>query len=672
MTPLRIADRGSRIVRRVIPQFVIALLLACQPAQRRALILDLALSDPALIAGTAEPWTAAGYAVDYRRGYPHLTRADLERYRTVVLLGGRRPEHPSDAVDAGDLALLTEWIPRGGVLVLGYAGDGEGYTDRRTANRWLAALDAGIRIGDYALEDSTVAAAGGGFEPQPLATLGRGPLRVPGLGAFVAGRSHVLVVASPWQVLARTSPQAFVRPRDDAPQPRSGVAVVAAARIGDGLVVVASRHLLGVLGPELRAATVAPAAREAGVAAREFLMALARWTRRPAEWAGVRAARDVPLVAVADTPQALASRVPPREPPAGVATVPFPLAPPEPDTVTVPGWIRRQGLRIAVVHTPLARGDVGLHAQAAALDSLLAFLDDGAFNVLAAPVAAPLLADTGRAAARRPDFVTLAWRQAAERMAATSVRWYATLPLDAVGPDDAGPCLLDERRWTEGVRPLLRALAAAARDHRDAIAGVAVELASPPRAPSLSGLTCDTDYAAALTVLGRDSAWTARWLAVPPDARYAALLAEGLLPAYLDALERALAARAAAAGDDARRTYPAIQFALYARDPLADWRAFGLARGLATGGGMVQLWDGELASAEIVAAHARRGTAVVHAVGLAATRVPSRVWPRLRAGVFDDNDGFWVGPLDAVLAGAPHTMPADSLSRLIRRLARDR
>src|SRR5947199_67319 len=111
---------------------VLLLLAACQPQARRLLLLDLALSDPVVLNGTARPWVDAGYTVRYRRFYPHLTRGDLPQFRTLVLLLGREPEAPSDALTAGDLALLDEWVRRGGVVVLGYGGGG---ADRPGAGR---------------------------------------------------------------------------------------------------------------------------------------------------------------------------------------------------------------------------------------------------------------------------------------------------------------------------------------------------------------------------------------------------------------------------------------------------------------------------------------------------------------------------------------------------------
>src|SRR5438132_3773543 len=133
----------------------VLLVCACEPQARRLLVLDLALSEPTLLNGTVQPWRDEGYNVEYRRFYPHLARADLDRYRVLLFLLGREPEAPSDALTAGDLALLTEWVAQGGVVVLAYDADGEGYLDRWTANRWLEFMGTGISIGDRLLEDTT-------------------------------------------------------------------------------------------------------------------------------------------------------------------------------------------------------------------------------------------------------------------------------------------------------------------------------------------------------------------------------------------------------------------------------------------------------------------------------------------------------------------------------------
>src|SRR5437870_9267326 len=84
------------------------LLCGCQAQARRLLLLDLALSDPALLNGTVRPWHDEGYTVEYRRFYPHLARTDLECYRVLLFLMGREHESPSDALSARDDSVRNE------------------------------------------------------------------------------------------------------------------------------------------------------------------------------------------------------------------------------------------------------------------------------------------------------------------------------------------------------------------------------------------------------------------------------------------------------------------------------------------------------------------------------------------------------------------------------------
>src|SRR5437762_719729 len=282
---------SARAVVRLITPFLIA---ACQPQARRLLLLDLALSDPVVLNGTARPWADAGYEVQYRRFYPHLTRADLPQFRTLLFLLGREPEAASDALTAGDLALLDEWVRRGGVVVLGYDGDGEGYLDRWTANRWLAYEGAGISIGDRVLEDTTLrVVTTGRMQPWVVAQpVGDEPLGS-AYDPFPLDRNHAVVTREPTQLLALTSHSAFVRASRSL-APRSDAGVAAAARIGEGLVVVMSRHALGTLGPQYRPSTTPFLATGPLADTYAFLRAVARWTRRPAEWAHVPPATPIP------------------------------------------------------------------------------------------------------------------------------------------------------------------------------------------------------------------------------------------------------------------------------------------------------------------------------------------------------------------------------------------
>lgn len=651
--------RRARLLAVVV---ALAAVAACQPQARRLLLLDLASSDPTVLDATAAPWHEVGYTVEYRRFYPHLTRADLARYHTLVLLGGREPEAPSDALTLGDVALLTEWTQQGGVVVFGYAGDGEGFLDRWIMNRWLAALGTGLVIGDFPLEDSV---AGAGAEPQPtIFPLPRSALHSAGFEPFAAGRNHVVLVQRESQALARSSATAFVRPPREGPGARPRAAVVAAARIREGLVLVLSRHALASLGTDLRPSTFSPVMGSADAERRrEFLDALARWTLRPAEWASVApAAGHGPLV-LTNAPHAVLSRPPRLAPPESAQVITLPQLPPPAarDSTAragVPAWINRQGMRVAWTRA--------LGTQRG-LDSLLSFVDVSALNVLATEVSSPARADSLG--------LRNLWRSTAVRLEATSLRWFPAITLadlrmdgeaasreiDAHGDTSSVWCGLDSLFWRGALRPAYRALARLGGDKTaDLVAGVALDLDVPQDGYAAAGF-CDADYREGLRALGLDSVETSRLDSVPASggARYETLLESGLLGRYESALEGLVAQRAQALRAEVRRVNPELRFAFRSARVPSDWFSLGLLRGLSAADSPVLLWTREPRVRDQLTQYRARGIYALSAMGLTPERTATGDWPRLRRVAFVEHDGFW-------LSGAR----ADSLGRLIRRLAR--
>jgi hypothetical protein len=649
-------------------------LAACQPQSRRALLVDLTLSDPLVLESTAAPWHDAGYTVEYRRFYPHLTRHDLAYYRVLLLLGGREPEAPSDALTLGDIAILTEWVQRGGVVVLGYAGDGEGFLDRWIMNRWLAALGAGIVIGDYALTD-TVPPAAGAIEPQPDAwPLPQSALDNAGVDPFPAGRNHVLLARDESQVVARTSASAFVRPPREPPAPRPGAAVIAASRVGDGLVLVVSRHALAADGVDLRPSTLpAPLPAAALGRTRVFLDALARWTRRPAEWASIAPAggseRSAPFT-LAGAPRPVATHPPPLTAPPGTDVIALPASVPSDQgpggggspRAGVPAWIGRQGMRV-LWSDPRQRS----------LEAMLALIEVAGLNVLATEVQAPARADSLG--------LRSVWRPIAARLQATSVRWFPAIALADLRPpppasaqtergvrgDTVGVwCGLDSLLWRDALRPAYRALARlggrGGSGRSEIIAGVALDLDAPRGGYAGAGF-CDATYREGLRALGTDSAETERLTALPPAARYDTLLERGLVGRYYEGLERLVAQRAAAIRADVRRLNPEARFAFRAAQVPSDWFSLGLLRGFSAPDAPVLLWTRERRIRQPLARYRDRGIVALSALGLAPERVAAADWPRLRRLAFLEHDGFWL-PLP------PALQRSDSVGRLIRRLAR--
>ncbi|HEY6061406.1 MAG TPA: hypothetical protein VIV10_12525 [Gemmatimonadales bacterium] len=636
---------------------------ACQPQARRLLLLDEASSQPAELEATARPWRDAGYRVEYRRYYPHLTRADLDRYRLVMVLGGRGSNSTADALDVGDLSILTEWTLRGGVVVLGYApsGDGGGGNafDRWLMNRWLAWSGAGIAIGPALLQGAAPQTAP---VVKPVLTAG---LRGMGYVPFPAGANNALHVDDQAQVLARAVDGAVpAGTGEELPDGRSrGIAVAAASRTGNGLVVVVSRSALGAVRQE-------DTLNRTGT--RAFLVALARFTRRPAEWARIPSSgRRSPLL-LTGGPQPVSARSPRASPPAGVSVerLAQQTSPPLSATTEMPSWFPRQGLRALEGDFPALLPTRGPMARQAALDSLTTLLDVGAFNVLLTNAHVAPLVDSIPGARWERDALRAAWQQVASRLQATSVRWIPLVaPRDLVSRGDSAPvasCPLDAALWARLVSGV-RALARLAASHRDLIPAVGLSFDETTRNWSAPPF-CDAAWQAALAALVRDSTLSrerSTWLKdVPLEARYDSLLDGGILAAYDSAVAGVVVQRATALSADLRRARRDLLFAVVTDRSPDDWFTRCLIQGMSNPAAPVLVFSSDprararLASSGAASAlHMLRLDPVALLEGGAG---PSRDLMR-------EQDGFWLGPAESLLAG-----PSDSLARLVRRIGKER
>src|SRR5439155_1595504 len=147
-------------------------------------------------------------------------------------------------------------------------------------------------------------------------------------------------------------------------------------------------------------------------------------TRRPAEWAHVPpAARGVPL-ALAQAPVPVELAAPGMTPPRGVDTITLPLLP-DPKlarATSTPEWLRQQGMR--VLWTPLfaTRDGRRVVRSSASLDSLVALLDAGGFNLLAGDASAEST-DSLHVRWEERDAVRRAWADAVKRLQPTRVAW---------------------------------------------------------------------------------------------------------------------------------------------------------------------------------------------------------------------------------------------------------
>jgi hypothetical protein len=642
-------------------------LAACQPEARRLLLVDEAFTQAAELDGTARPWRDAGYHVDYRRYYPHLTREDLERYRVVMVLGGRSSDAALDALDVGDLAILTEWTLRGGVVVLGYPPEGDGAFDRWVMNRWLAWSGAGIIIGDFAVRNADAPRTAA--RVRPVLTAG---LRGTGFDPFPAGTNNALLVDHEAQTLARSGEGVFVQGPGLHAERLSGVPVVAASRVGSGLVVVVSRSALGAVGEgdTLNGERPRPVARGG---TRTFLVALARFTRRPAEWARIpTAGARVPL-RLAGGPQPVPRRAPRARPPAGVRVERLAqrAPPPLPAATGAPPWVERQGLRALVGDFPSLAPANGAAARLAALDSLTTMLDIGAFNLLVTNAHTGPLADSVPGERWERDALRSAWQQVTARLQATSVRWIPlVLPRDIASRTDTAPgasCPLDPALWSRLVSGI-RALARLAAEHRDVIPAVGISLDETTQgwgAPPF----CDEAWQAGLGALLHDSSLTrersAQLKNVPFAERYDSLLDGGLLAAYDSAVGRVVLQRATALRADLRRARRDLLFAVVLDRSPADWYTMGLVRGVSTPQTPTLVFSPDPRARALLGAGGALN--VLHVLRLDPALVLEGDAPGIARAVFGAQDGFWLGQAESLLTGS-----SDSLAHLVRRVTKER
>jgi hypothetical protein len=290
---------------------------------------------------------------------------------------------------------------------------------------------------------------------------------------------------------------------------------------------------------------------------------------------------------------------------------------------------------------------------------LFGFAEAGALNALWTRAGAPGLADSVLA--------RFAWTPLGDRLRATSVRWLPSLDLRDARPDDGGPALgptgdtlaaiaaLDPRLWHDVLRERARALARWSREYPGLVPAVVIDLPELARGAGFG----DATFAAAFAALPGDSASRATLLALPAPARYDSLLESGRLEPFYDALERAVAERAAALRADVRRVLRDFGFVVRAETAPADWFTLGLLRGLGDSVTPVVVLTSEARTAGLLARYRGRGIAAVAAVELD----PRRVLGSRAAIVLRGAAGYWVpapGPT------------ADSLAQRLRALTMER
>jgi hypothetical protein len=383
-------------------------------------------------------------------------------------------------------------------------------------------------------------------------------------------------------------------------------------------------------------------------------------------------------LALAPAPAPVEAQPPPVAPPPGIASITLPLVTPPALTraTSVPDWLRQRGMRVLWAPLLVTREGRRGARSPGALDSLVALLDAGGFNLVAGD-ADPEGSDSVHARWEERDAVRRAWTDAAARLQPTSVAWIPVF--EAAGarwtPGDSArgprgeayplPCAFDSTLWASALDPAYTALGRLAADQRTLVIALGLDLVSG-RARGLE--FCDAAWHRGLARLARSGALDS----LPYAARYPAMRNTGLLARYQRALEDEVAERAAALRDRVLRQRRDLYFAFRLATLPADWFTLGLLRGFALSDRPILILTPELRTRAALAAYRARDVNLVHAVALVPASLRARDWSGLRRLLFEENDGFWLAADEARAGGGTATarLPLDSLTRLVRRLGR--
>jgi hypothetical protein len=310
----------------------------------------------------------------------------------------------------------------------------------------------------------------------------------------------------------------------------------------------------------------------------------------------------------------------------------------------------------------------------ASLDSLVALLDVGGFNLLGGD-AAPESADSLHVRWEERDALHRAWAAAVGRLEPTSVAWIPVLDYGnarrtsadssrgARGEALASPCALDSALWAEGLATAYGALGRLAADPRTGVIALGLDVGGT-RSYSMGQDFCDAAWRRGVAGLPQAAALDS----LPYAARYAALRDTGLLQRYYQALESEVAARGAVVRDRVLKQRRDLLFAFRLPQPPADWFTLGLLRGFDLPDRPLLVFTPEPRPRELLALYRARGLNLAHAVALPFAALGTRDLVGLKRLVFDENDGFWLSADDA--PAAAKRLPLDSLGRWLRRLAK--
>jgi hypothetical protein len=644
----------------------------------RALVLDYALSPPVIVEGVARPFVKSGCTVDYRPFYPNLVRTDLERYSLIVLLAGRTPAFPSGMMSVDEVQAAVGFVRNGGTLVLGPNLDGgEGANERYQFNRVLADLEVPIQICGDRIEDP---------ENRYAASMWDRPLYRPAPGHPVSeGVEERLAFDRSTSLMAGEGATVLLSAFESA-RPRGAAPVIAMARSGDGLVLVAGRFLLSATGVPLRLSGEPLLHPEQLADTDVFLDRLAKHVvglaRGDVEWSCINPTPDRAM-GEEDPPDFVLDRSPLLDDvPDGVRTVK--LDPPSgeldphdreaaseyealPDERRY-GWIRKEGIRAswgsAVQWRKPLESRTEVERVAGALEACDVNLFWGIANCQAA-------AGAGYTREER-ESVLERWEWTAQALDGSPVKWYPTLDyrffrdeesrcIGAQGQVLEAPSPMDLSFWRRGWRDSLLAIAEFSRSHRG-VGGIALDLELYGHPPAFNYYTGygfeDACYAAALERLSAEGneGWHREAAGVPERDRFDWLRTHGLLERYFEVLSEEVEAICRGIREDVWCVNPDLLFASYIFTTPVNWFDLGVYRGFCTPQRPIVLMTFNIRSGRMLEYLRAERVYAYHATVALLGMIGREEYATVFANAQCYGHGYWMNNINALLHADPESV----------------
>ena len=647
----------------------------------RVLVLDHEMYHPEAHQAILTRFTTNGFAVDYRRYFPHITSSDLD-YQVILVHGGRMPGVPGARMSYHEVEHYASYTRSGGMLVLAFAGgrrSNRGEHERYLFNVILQEMEAAIRINsDWVVDEVN------GYPSTlvPSSYLKPLPMIRPFSGTYAGGDSDELFGSYESSLQVGRDAAVLLTSYDTAGiaeeitefkpvtirQSRCRYFLAAAASVGAGHVLVISRYLLNMGGFTGRTSDKPLLSREKLAFNERYVSfivdRIVGVITDGAEWFPPTDHEPSSLSDVED-PDFPVNREAVPEPPRDA----FDSLPLSNGAGEFAAWARLRKLRIGYSSIPTTEAGIGHLMDVFRETGLNTYF---AFNHTQF-IYSPSRSDAERAKLRAE------WSDAARACHSHGLRcflgslyphWqifhegdYAHL-MDAAGETYDAPSAMDIEFWHDSVFRVADEMARLSLQE-PGITGLFWDLEmytfpglNHQEGQAMEDACFETFLTAESPNLSQEQVARARQQTAAQ--RYQWLRDNGLLRRYYSVLERAVERLADELRNRIRTVNPALELALYDLHIPNNWFYRGFMKGLSSRDRPIVLLTYEAGGKEQQRTAALEGCFYLHCTGALLNALPPDRWQESLSKLCETTDGYWLFPLYPLQADRePSTLTGD-------------